>query len=343
MTLRDAILHVTARGDLSEAEAAAVFGTLLSGDATPAQIGAFLVALRMKGETVDELTGAARALRAHAVRVPGVPADAVDTCGTGGDGASTINVSTAAALVAAGAGAHVAKHGNRASSGTVGSADVLETLGVRLELTPGALGDCLREVGFAFMFAPLFHPALRHAAAPRREIGVRTIFNLLGPLANPAGVRRQVIGVPERPLVDLLAQCLARLDVEHVWVVHGGEGIDELGLAGDSTVAEVRGGRVALRTIRAAEVGLGTAPAAALRVRSRDEAALRVRRVLAGEPGPDRDVVCLNAAAALVVAGVAPDLAAGVVQAAAAVDRGDAGRVLERLVEFTTRHGGPAS
>jgi anthranilate phosphoribosyltransferase len=335
VTPRAAIARLAERRDLSEAEMGAVIEHVLAGEVPPALLGALLVGLRVKGETVDELTGAARALRAHAVEIPGVPPDAVDTCGTGGDGGSTLNVSTAAALVVAGAGVPVAKHGNRAVSGAVGGADVLEALGVGIELPPAALGACLREVGFAFLFAPALQPALRHAALVRRELGVRTIFNLLGPLASPARVRRQVVGVFERRWVEPVAEVLARLGCERAWVVHGAGGLDELSLAGESWVAEVGGGAVRTRTVRAAEAGLAQAPVDALRVASAEESAARIRGVLGGERGPGRDVVCLNAAAALVVAGAAPDLAGGAARAAAALDSGAAARVLDRLVAFT--------
>jgi anthranilate phosphoribosyltransferase len=252
-------------------------------------------------------------------------------------------VSTAAGLVAAAAGVPVAKHGNRAVSGTVGGADVLEALGVALVLPPAALGECLRTVGFAYLHAPALQPALRHAAAVRRELGVRTMFNLLGPLTNPAGVRRQVIGVFARRWLEPVAEVLVRLGAERAWVVHGAGGLDELALEGDSVVADVRDGRVTLASVRAADAGLAPAPAAALRTASVAEAAARLRDVLAGARGPDRDVVCLNAAAALVVAGAAADLREGTARAAAAIDGGAAARLLARLVAFTTAHAVPAA
>jgi anthranilate phosphoribosyltransferase len=336
VALRETIARVVDGHDLSEAEMAAGVETILGGNATPAEIAGFLVALRMKGETVSELAGAARVMRAHAVQIPDVPPRAIDTCGTGGDGASTLNVSTLAGLVAAGAGAKVAKHGNRAVSGTVGGADVLEALGVSLALAPASLGACLREVGFAFLFAPGLQPAMRHAAVPRRELGVRTLFNLLGPLTNPAGVRRQVVGVFDRRWLEPVAEVLQRLGAEHAWVVHGGGGIDELSLEGESLVAELAGGTVRRRTVTAAAAGLGPAPASTLRIGSREEAAGRVRAILGGERGPGRDVVCLNAAAALVVAGLATDVREGVTQAAASLDSGAAVSVLDRLVAYTT-------
>lgn len=342
MTAATAIARVVAGGSLAEDEMTAVMSDLFDGRMTPAQIAGLAVGLRMKGESIDELVGAARALRAHMAAVPDVPAGALDTCGTGGDGAATLNVSTAAALVVAAAGVPVAKHGNRAASGTVGGADVLEGLGVRLVLAPDVASRCLRETGFVFLFAPAFHPAMRHAAVPRRELGVRTVFNLLGPLANPAGVRRQVLGVAERRWVEPVAEALRRLGVEHAWVVHGLGGCDELALDGTSIVADVTPDAVRVRQIDPADVGLSPAPLAALRVGSRDEAVAKLRAVLGGEPGAARDVVCLNAAAALVVAEVARDLPAGIARAAAALDDGSATRLLDRLVAFTTAHGSDA-
>jgi anthranilate phosphoribosyltransferase len=276
-------------------------------------------------------------LRAHAVAIPNVPGNAIDTCGTGGDGVRTFNVSTAAALVVAATGVPVAKHGNRAVSGSTGSADVLEVLGVVVEQAPAVLGDCLRGVGIAFLYAPALHPLLARVSAVRRELGVRTLFNLLGPLVNPAGVRRQVVGVGEARLVEPLARVLAALGHERAWVVHGAGGLDELGLEGPSTVADVRDGTVRTFTVHGREVGLQAAPNAALRVGSGAESAARVQTVLAGEAGPARDVVCLNAAAALVVAGAATDLADGVRRAQAALDSGAAAAVLDRLVRFTRR------
>jgi len=341
--LRQAIARVVDGHDLSEVEMAACVERILSGEASAAQVAGLLVGLSMKGEAVTELAGAARVLRAHAVPIPEVPPDAIDTCGTGGDGAGTLNVSTTAGLVVAAAGVPVAKHGNRAVSGAVGGADVLEALGVELTLSPGALSACLRSVGFAFLYAPALQPALRHAAAPRRELGIRTLFNLLGPLANPARVRRQVIGVFARRWLEPMAQVLLRLGVERAWVVHGAGGLDELALEGESAVVEVAGGALRSRTVSAAEAGLGAAPATALRVASVAEAAERMRAILGGEPGPGRDIVCLNAAAALVVAGRAADLRQGVVQAAAAIDEGRASALLAQLVAFTRKHAERAS
>jgi anthranilate phosphoribosyltransferase len=337
MTPQTAIQRVLDGNHLAEAEMSAVMETVLRGDATPAQVAALLVGLRQKGEHVDELVGAARVLRAHAVSIPDVPGNAIDTCGTGGDGARTFNVSTAAALVVAATGVPVAKHGNRAVSGSTGSADVLEVLGVVVEQAPAVLGDCLRGVGIAFLYAPALHPLLARVSTVRRELGVRTVFNLLGPLVNPAGVRRQVVGVGEARLVEPVARVLAALGHERAWVVHGAGGLDELGLEGPSTVADVRAGTVRTFTVDAREAGLQAAPNAALCVGSGAESAARVQAVLAGEAGPGRDVVCLNAAAALVVAGAAADLGDGVRRAQDALDSGAAAAVLDRLVRFTRR------
>ncbi len=330
-----AIARLAAGHDLGEEGMAAVMEAVLAGEATPAQVGALLLGLRQKGESVAELVGAARVLRAHAIALPGAPPDAIDTCGTGGDGAGTFNVSTAAAFVVAAAGVPVAKHGNRAVSGSVGSADVLEELGVRIDLTPGALATCLHEVGLAFLFAPAFQPALRQVGAVRRELGVRTLFNLLGPLLNPARVRRQVVGVGDAALLEPLAGVLAALGGERAWVVHGAGGLDELAVEGPSEVALLEGGTVRRVRVHPADAGVPTGSHAALRVSSPAESAARIRAVLAGEPGLARDIVVLNAAAALVVGGVAGELRAGAERARALLDSGAAARVLDRLVGFT--------
>lgn len=340
MTPEAAIARVAGGESLSETEMAALMERVLDGAVTPAQLGALLMGLRQKGETVDELTGAARALRRRATAVGPIPRGTVDTCGTGGDGGRTFNVSTAAALVVAAAGVPVAKHGNRAVSSAVGSADVLEALGVVVDIPAASLGACLETVGFVFLFAPALQPAMRHAAIPRRELGIRTLFNLLGPLASPAGVTRQLVGVFDRRWVEPMACALARLGSERAWVVHGAGGLDEVALDGETLVGEVEDGRVRLRTVRADDAGLPPAPTSALCVGSVAESAACVRDVLAGGRGPTRDVVCLNAAAAFVVAGVAPDLRAGVARAASAIDAGAAAALLARLADFTSRAAG---
>jgi anthranilate phosphoribosyltransferase len=315
---------------LAEAEAAAAMAEIMEGRATGAQIGAFLVALRAKGETADEVVGLARTMRAHARRVP-VDGPLLDTCGTGGDRAGTVNISTMAALVAAGAGARVAKHGNRASSSACGSADLLEALGVAIDLEPEAVARCIEEAGIAFCFAPVFHPAMRHAAPVRRELGVPTVFNFLGPLTNPAGATRQTVGVSDVAMAPRLAEALARLGAERAFVFRGDDGIDELTVTTTSRVWEVRDGRVTERVLDPTEVGIPRADPAGLRGGSAEENARTAIRVLEGEPGPARDAVVLNAALALEAAGIAADLAEGLARAAESVDSGAALRTLERL------------
>jgi anthranilate phosphoribosyltransferase len=299
-------------------------------------VGAFLAALRVRGETVDMVIAAAQAMRAHAERVATRRQPVIDNCGTGGDGWSTFSISTAAALVAAGAGAVVAKHGNRAASGRFGGADVLEHLGVRIDLDAAATGRCLDEVGMAFLFAARLHPAMRHAAPVRRELGIRTVFNLLGPLTNPAGVRRQVVGVPSRAALALVAGALAGLGCDHALVVHSRDGLDEISLGAPTDALEVRGGDVVERVIEAAEFGLGPVPAASLRAASAAESAAMVRAILDGGAGPRTDVVVANAAAALYVANLAPTLRDGAERARATLASGSAGEILTRLVAFTT-------
>jgi len=282
MEIQRALARAVDGHDLSDAEMTAAMEEILGGVADAAAVAGLLVALRMKGETVGELVAAARVLRARAVPVPDAPAGALDTCGTGGDGAGTLNVSTAAGLVAAACGVPVAKHGNRAVSGRVGGADVLEALGVRLELPPAALGECLRTTGFAFLFAPALHPAMRHAAAPRRALGMRTLFNLLGPLANPAGVRRQVVGVFDRRWVTPMAEALAALGTERAWVVHGQDGLDEITLAGKTHVAEAHDGKVRTFEIAPGDFGFETAALDHLRGGDTEANARIVRSVLDG-------------------------------------------------------------
>jgi anthranilate phosphoribosyltransferase len=337
MNIREAIDAIVTHGRaLTEDEAAAVMRDIMSGEATPAQIGAFLVALRMKGETVDEITGMARVMREHALKVPTEDISAlVDTCGTGGDAAGTFNVSTAAAFVVAGAGARVAKHGNRAMTSACGSADVLEALGARISLDPDQVARCISEVGIGFMFAQSFHPAMKHVAGPRREIGVRTAFNVLGPLTNPAGSERQLLGVARPDLAPLLAGALGRLGARHALVVHGHGGLDELSLAGPSTVHELRDGDLREYTVSPEDVDLTDAPNDAVRGGSPDENAAALRAVLDGKPGPLRDITLLNAAAALVAADLADDMNEGVHMAARAVDSGAAADRLNAFVKLT--------
>jgi anthranilate phosphoribosyltransferase len=337
--IREAIAKLVDGPSLAEEEAAAVMEEIMTGEATPAQLAAFVVALRLKGETVDEIAGMARVMRAKALRVPYEGPSLLDTCGTGGDAAGTHNVSTAAAFVAAGAGAVVAKHGNRAMTSQCGSADVLEALGARIDLPPEGVAHCLREAGIGFMFAPSFHPAMRFAVGPRREIGVRTVFNVLGPLTNPAGAQAQVLGVADAVLAGKMAQVLERLGCRHALVVHGEDGLDEMTIAGPTLVHELKDG--ALRSYRVApeDVGLPRAEGCPVKGGSPAENAAALRAVLSGQPGPLRDIVLLNSAAALVAADIATGLAEGVSAAAAAIDGGAAAGALERFVEVTNSFG----
>ncbi len=335
MDIKHAIATLSAGRDLAEAEMEQVMDGLMDGTATPAQVAAVLVALRMKGERVAELVGAARAMRRHATAVA-TSREVVDTCGTGGDGRDTFNISTAATFVVAAAGVAVAKHGNRAMSGRVGAADVLEALGVRIDLDAARVSACLGEVGLGFLFAQTFHPAMRHVAPVRREIGVRTIFNLLGPLSNPAGARRQLLGVFARDWVEPLAEALGRLGSTRALVVHGEDGLDELTLTGPSWVAELRDGAVMSFRFTPQEAGLAPCRAADLAGGDAAANAAIIRAVLSGTATPaQRDIVLLNAAAALHVGGAADSIAAGVGLARGAVDNGAALRKLTELVEFT--------
>lgn len=332
MTTRESIARLIEGGSLTEIEMLEAVGEVMDGVATPAQIGALLALLRRNGETVEEITGAARAMRARVTPVHVAGAAVLDTCGTGGDRRGTFNISTGAALVAAAAGCTVAKHGNRAMSGAVGGADVLEQLGVRIDVEPAQVERMFREVGFGFLFAPSFHAAMKHAAGPRRELGVRTIFNLLGPLTNPAGARHQLLGVFDAAWVEPIARVLGRLGSVHAMVVHGDDGLDEISLAAATQIAELREGNVRRYTIQPEEFGLRRCSLGDLQVRSAEESASVIRRILAGEPGPPRDVILLNAGAAIYVADVAPTIAAGIELARASVDGGAAKRLLERVV-----------
>ena len=336
--LRDAIAAAVAGGNLGEGTMRAVIAAIMDGLATPAQIGSLLTALRIKGETVDELVGTARAMRARMLRVPTI-GPVVDTCGTGGDGAELFNVSTAVALVVAGAGAAVAKHGNRAQSGRVGGADVLEALGVRIDLAPAGVARCIEQAGVGFCFAPRFHGAMRFAAGPRREIGLRTIFNFVGPLANPAEASIQLVGVSEPKWTEPMAEALRRLGVMRAMVVHGNEGIDEISTVRSTRVSEVGAAGVRTYELQPRDFGLTAGSTPPPRVADVAESAAVIRAVLAGAPGPARDLVLVNAAAALVLAGRAADWLAGMAAAAAAVDGGAAARALARLVETSNEYG----
>jgi anthranilate phosphoribosyltransferase len=325
------------RGEsLDDIQAAGAMEEIMDGVATPVQIGALLIALRMKGETVDEITGLARVMRSRAIQVDPGSSRVVDTCGTGGDRSGTFNISTAAAIVAAAAGVPIAKHGNRAMSSRCGSADVLEALGVQINLDAEEVARCVRHVGIGFMFAPLFHPAMKHAAPVRRELGVRTVFNILGPLTNPAGARTQVLGVADPSLAPKLAGALERLGAHHALVVHGYGGLDELSITGPSVIYHVREGRtVEHLSLRPEDLGLALAPLESIQGGTAEENAGILRAVLAGETGPRRDVVVMNAAAALYVADVVSTLREGAAMAAEAIDSGAAASTLARLVEFS--------
>ena len=330
-----ALERTLAREHLSADEAEAVMARIMSGEATPAQIGAYLAALRAKGETVAEIVGFARAMRQHATPVRPTRRPLVDTCGTGGDRANTFNISTTAALVVAGAGVAVAKHGNRSVSSRCGSADVLGALGVKLDLGPEAIARCIDEVGFGFLFAPMLHPAMKHAIGPRREMGVRTVFNILGPLTNPAGASVQLMGVYEPSLLLPLANVLAELGAEAAYVVHGADGLDELSTTGLNRVACLQDGRISCQELDPAGYGLERASLEALRGGDAAENARITREILSGARGPRRDVVLLNAGLALVAAKVAADLSEGIARAAEAIDSGRAARVLDELIRFT--------
>ncbi|MBI4338034.1 MAG: anthranilate phosphoribosyltransferase [Chloroflexi bacterium] len=336
--IREAIEAVVSGRALSMAEASSAMEEIMAGQATPAQIAAFITALRMKGETADEIAGMAQVMRQKALRVQ-VDGDLVDTCGTGGDRSGTFNISTAAAFVAAGAGIRVAKHGNRAMSGSCGSADVLEASGVKIDLGPAGVERCIQEAGFGFMFAQVFHPSMKHAAGPRREVGIRTVFNILGPLTNPAGAQAQVLGVAEAFLGEKLAHVLARLGSRHALVVHGEDGLDELTTTAATRVWELQGGVVRTYTVVPEGVGLARASLADLKGGSPQDNARLLRQVLGGERGPLRDVVLFNAAAALVAGDRAPGLREGAAMAAQAVDSGVALASLEKLVQVSQREG----
>ena len=332
--IREAINALVEGHSLTMGEAAASMNEIMEGDATPAQFGAYVTALRLKGETVQEIAGMARVMREKALHVS-VAAALVDTAGTGGDRSGSFNISTTAALVAAGAGIKVAKHGNRAMSGATGSADVLEALGVNIDLSPEGVQQCIEEVGFGFMFAQRYHPSMRFAAGPRREIGIRNVFNILGPLTNPAGAKRQVIGVADPAMARRMAEVLGTLGSERALVVHGEDGMDALTITGPSPVWELKDGSVTEYAFTPDSVGLQTADAGTLAATSPDDSAATVRSVLGGTFGPARDVVLLNAAAALAVGDAAQSLSDGVALASESIDSGAASRVLTGLAELS--------
>ena len=332
--IREAIGALVEGRSLTSDEAGAAMGEIMADEATPAQIAAFVTALRVKVETLDEIVGMARVMREKSLRVD-VDGPLVDTCGTGGDASGTFNISTTVGLVAAGAGARVAKHGNRAASGATGSADVLEELGANIALGPDGVKRCIEEVGFGFMFAQTFHPAMRFAAVPRREIGIRTIFNTLGPLMNPAGSTAKVFGMADPGLAPVVAQFLAMQGSAHALIVHGRDGLDEISLAAPTDVWELRDGAVSTYTVGPEDFGLEAIDSEALKVADVASSAAMLRGVLDGEPGPARDVVLANAAGALVAADRADNLEDGAALAADAIDSGAARAKLDAFVALS--------
>jgi len=335
--IKDAIAKLADRASLTEQEAESVMLEIMDGAATPAQIAAYLMGLRLKGETVEEIAGSVRAMRAKAVRISVGDPLVVDTCGTGGDGAHTFNISTTTAFVVAGAGLTVAKHGNRSVSSKSGSADVLSALGVEIDLSTERVADCIDEVGIAFLFAPLYHGAMKHCAGPRQEMGIRTMLNLLGPLTNPAGATIQVLGVYESQLTSLLGNVLMHLGSQHCFVVHGMDGLDEITLTAKSQISEAAGGILSNYLLDPAEFGLALVPAKQLAGGTPQENAAITRDILQGRKGPKRDIVCLNAAPALVAARKATSLQDGFLLAGQAIDSGAAAEKLARLIAFTNK------
>jgi anthranilate phosphoribosyltransferase len=333
--IKEALTKIISCNDLTTDEAREVMKEIMQGQATPAQIGAFLTGLRMKGETAEEIAGCAQAMRENAVQVRPKQQVVVDTCGTGGDGSGTFNISTTVAFVAAGSGLAVAKHGNRSVSSRCGSADLLQALGVNLEISAEQVALCIDEVGIGFLFAPLLHPAMKHALGPRQEIGLRTIFNILGPLSNPARAKRQLLGVYDSGLTELMAEVLRSLDTEHAFVVHGSGGLDELSVTGTNKISQVYDGRVETYSLDPQELGLPQASLGDLSGGTIEDNTAITKAVLQGEQGPKRDIVLLNAAAVLIAGGKATDFEEGLVQAAEAIDNGNANKKLEQLVEFS--------
>ena len=338
--IRESIDTVVSGHPLSMEDASLVMREIMEGEATPAQLGAFLTALALKGETTQEIAGMAKVMREMALQVK-VDGELIDTVGTGGDGKNTFNISTATAFVAAGAGLKVAKHGNRAASGSCGSADVLEALGVQIELSPEAVAQCVNEVGVGFMFAPAFHPAMRYAGPVRREIGIRTVFNILGPLTNPAGAQTQLLGVAFPELGGIMAEVLGFLGSHHAMIVHGHGGLDEISLSGDTSVWEVREGEVEEWTLHVEDTGLPETPIEAIRGGTKEENAATMRRVFQGEQGPVRDMVLLNSAGVLMVGDKAESIRKGVEMSAGIIDSGAALAKLDQMIEVTQRLGQP--
>lgn len=335
MDIKSAIQHLIDGHDLEAETMHAVMHSIMSGECTPPQIAGFLVALRIKGETVTEITAAAKVMRELAIRVPINTRNLIDTCGTGGDGANTFNISTTSAFVVAGAGMHVAKHGNRSVSSRSGSADVLEAAGVKLDLTPEQVGRCIEETGIGFMFAPLYHGAMKHAIGPRRELGVRTIFNLLGPLTNPAAAPNQVIGVFSDHWLEKLAEVLHRLGSKHVMIVHAEDGLDEISISSPTCIAELMNGEITTRTVTPEQFGIDRNDIDQLSVSSVKDSLERMISVLENRPGPATDIVLLNAGAAIYIAGGSDDLSGGIERAREVIVSGAAKSRLDELVSFT--------
>jgi anthranilate phosphoribosyltransferase len=333
--IKESLSKIVSGSDLTMAEAREVMTEIMSGEATQAQIGSFLTALRMKGETADEIAGCAQAMRQSAIPVKPKRNKLVDTCGTGGDSSGTFNISTTVAFVAAGAGLAVAKHGNRSVSSRCGSADLLQALGVNLELSPEQVAQCIDEVGIGFLFAPKLHPAMKHALAPRQEIGLRTIFNILGPLCNPAQARRQLLGVYDSNLTELMAEVLRALGSEHAFVVYGADGLDELSVTGQNKVSHLYNNYVESYYLNPEELGLPQAKLSDLAGGTKEDNAQITKDLLEGKQGPKRDIVLLNTAAVLIAGGKASSFSEGLAQAAEVIDNGSARRKLEQLVEFS--------
>jgi anthranilate phosphoribosyltransferase len=331
--IKEAIAKVVEKVDLTEGEAEEVMDEIMSGAATPAQIGSFITALRMKGETIGEITGSVRSMRKKATPIRTKHQTVVDTCGTGGDGAHTFNISTTAALVVAGAGVAVAKHGNRSVSSKCGSADLLKELGVNVEVPPEVVERCLDEVGIGFLFAPMLHGAMKHAIGPRREIGVRTVFNILGPLTNPAGAQFQMVGVFAPHLTETVAEVLKNLGSKRAFVVHGADGLDEITIAGSTKVSELNDGRVRTYYIDPKNFGIKRGSLSDISGGDPSRNAQITKDVLAGKEGPARDVVILNAAVALVAGGASPTIPEGIAKAARSIDSGAAKKKLDLLIE----------
>ncbi len=332
--IKEAIARLVGGRSLSVDEASTVMEEIMEGKATPAQFGAFVTALRLKGETVEEIAGLARTMRAKALRVT-INEPSVDTCGTGGDGLGTFNISTTAAFVVAACGLKVAKHGNRAMSSQCGSADVMEALGVKIDLNPEQVQKCLEKVGIGFMLAPIFHPAMKYAAAPRREVGIRTVFNILGPLTNPANARAQVLGVPEKGLTVKMVTVLKMLGCQHALVVHGEDGLDEITITGKTFISELKNGSIRNYEVTPEEVGLSSAKPDSLKGGTAKDNADLLRSILSGKKGAQRDIVLMNAAAALVAGDKVATLGQGIALASEELDNGKALQKVEELVKFS--------